>query len=302
MLSCPAPLLGLLSRHCTTPLPSPLPLSPLQTRSGPAFDVEEALRLVKTFSKAGFNETVDVQMQLGVDPRKPNQNIRGIAQLPYGTGKAVSIAVFARGEKAEEARKAGASLVGAEDLVEKISKGEVPLNFNKTIATPDVMPLIGKIARVLGPRGLMPNPKLGTVTMAVKEAVQAAKKGQAEFRAEKRGIVSAGIGKVSFSLQELKENLRAFALAVGDQKPEGLKGSYIRTATLSSTMGPGIPVDIAFVDPTSPRFMEELTAEARVAAAAASGLPAPPAAGAVVAAAAAAAAASAAPAATAKMA
>lgn len=203
------------------------------------------------------------------------QNVRGVAQLPFGTGKPVRIAVFARGEKAEEARAAGATFVGAEDLIEAITKGE--LGFTKTIATPDVMPLVGKVARVrsrsdarydrtrptkvppllvqiLGPRGLMPNPKLGTVTLAVREAILAAKRGQAEFRAEKRGVVMAGVGKVTFAPGELRDNLRSFMLALGDHKPEGLKGAYFRSAVIKSTMGPGIPVDISVVDPASPRF------------------------------------------------
>ena len=204
-----------------------------------------------------FDETIELQVQLGIDPRKPNQNVRGVAQLPHGSGKAVSIAVFAKGEKAEEARRAGATLVGAEDLVEKISKGEI--SFNKTIATPDMMPLVGKVARILGPRGLMPNPKLGTVTMNVQDAVNAAKRGQAEFKAEKRGIVSSGFGKVSFQVDNLKDNLKALLLAISDAKPEGLKGNYIRSAFMKSTMGPGIPIDITFIDPSSPTFLESST-------------------------------------------
>lgn len=213
---------------------------------------------MRSLATAKYDETIDVQVQLGVDPRKPNQNIRGVAQLPYGTGKTVEVMVFAKGEKAEEARRAGATLVGAEDLVEKISKGEVSLNVDRTIATPDMMPLVGKVARFLGPRGLMPNPKLGTVTMNIAESILAAKRGQASFKAEKRGIVSAGIGKASFPVSHLKENLRAFMIAVGDQKPEGLKGVYVRHATISSSRGPGIPVEAGCIDPSSSNFMESL--------------------------------------------
>lgn len=233
---------------------------------GPFLHLDEAIRVVRAAATANFDETIDIQVQLGVDPRKPGQNIRGVAQLPHGTGKPVTVAVFAKGEKAEEARRAGATYVGAEDLVEKISKGEIPLTFNKTIATPDVMTLVGKVARLLGPRGLMPNPKLGTVTLAVKEAVSAAKKGQAEFRTEKRGIVMAGVGKASFPLASLRDNLRAFLLAVNDAKPEGLKGTYMRSATLSSTMGVGVTLDMAIVDPASPRFMEPMPVSAGAAA------------------------------------
>lgn len=255
-----------------------------QVRSGPTFHPDEAVRIARAAARATFDETIEVQVQLGIDPRKATQNVRGVAQLPFGTGKDVRIAVFARGEKAEEARAAGATFVGAEDLVEAIAKGE--LGFTKTIATPDVMPLVGKVARVggaphccprppwcagsdehapacppapaaaqiLGPRGLMPNPKLGSVTLAVREAVAAAKRGQAEFRAEKRGVVMAGVGKASFAVGDLRENIRAFMLALGDQKPEGLKGAYFRSAFIKSTMGPGIPVDVSIVDPASPRF------------------------------------------------
>lgn len=225
----------------------------IKIRNGPTFHIDEALRILKALSISPFNSTVDIQIQLGIDPRKTNIAIRGVAALPYGTGKPVRIAVFARGDKAEEAKKAGATIVGAEDLVERINKGE--LNFDRTIATPDVMPLVGKVARVLGPRGLMPNPKLGTVTMNVKDAVLAAKRGQAEFRAEKRGIVSAPVGKVSFTLPELKENIKAVLLALYEVKPEGFKGSYYRQIVLSTTHGPGIPLDLSIVDPSSSSFM-----------------------------------------------
>jgi large subunit ribosomal protein L1 len=192
-------------------------------------------------------------VQLGVDPRKPNQSVRGVVSLPHGTGKVVRVAVFARGPKAEEAKAAGATIVGAEDLVELVQSGQ--LDFDRCIATPDMMALVGRVARVLGPRGLMPNPKLGTVTMEVADAIAAAQAGQVEFRAEKKGIVHAGIGKVSFSEEALLENIRAFMVALGDAKPEGAKGKYIKAAHLSTTMGKGIPLDIKFLDPSSTAFM-----------------------------------------------
>lgn len=238
-----------------------------KARNGPTFHVDDAIRLVRANSTANFDETVELQVQLALDPRKPNQSVRGVAQLPNGTGKAVSIAVFAKGEKAEEARKAGATYVGAEDLVDKIAKGEIPLTFNKTIATPDVMPLVGKVARILGPRGLMPNPKLGTVTANVKDAVQAAKRGQAEFRVDNRGIIMAGVGKVSFTPDALRENIRSFLLAVGDTRPEGIKGAYMRWAFMKTSQGPSIPLDMAYVDPTATRFMEAPLAAATALAA-----------------------------------
>lgn len=226
----------------------------ISVRSGPTFHVDEAIRIMKAVSSAG-DQTVDIQVQLGIDPKKTDQNVRGVASLPHGTGKKVLVAVFAKGEKAEEARKAGAHLVGAEDLVERISKGE--LDFNKTIATPDMMPLVGKVARILGPRGLMPNPKLGTVTVNVKEAVSAAQRGQASFKSEKRGIVSTGIGKVRFGTQELKDNLRAFMVALNEAKPDTVKGIFLRQVVLSSTHGVGLPLDLTIVDPSSPTFMRE---------------------------------------------
>ena len=225
----------------------------IKIRQGPTFHIDEALRILKAVSISQFTNTVDIQIQLGIDPRKTNIAIRGVAALPHGTGKSIKIAVFARGEKAEEAKKAGATIVGAEDLVERINKGDV--NFDRTIATPDVMPLVGKVARVLGPRGLMPNPKLGTVTMNIKDAVSAAKRGQAEFRAEKRGIVSAPVGKINFTLLELKENIKAVILALYEQKPEGFKGNFYRQIVLSTTHGPGIPLDLTVVDPSSSNFM-----------------------------------------------
>lgn len=203
--------------------------------------VKEAVKLIKKQATAKFDETVDIAINLNIDPRKSEQNIRGVTQLPAGTGKTLRIAVFAKGQKAEEARKAGAEIVGDEDLAEKVQAGQ--LNFDRCIATPDMMPLLGKLARVLGPRGLMPNPKLGTVTVDVAEAIKAAKGGQVEYRADKAGIVHAGIGKASFSEENLEKNIRAFTDTITKTKPSGVKGSYIKKISLSSTMGPSIHID-----------------------------------------------------------
>lgn len=205
--------------------------------------VKEAIRIVKERATAKFDETIEISMNLNVDPRKSEQNIRGVTQLPAGTGKTLRVAVFAKGPKAEEAKKAGADIVGDEDLAEKVQAGE--LNFDRCIATPDMMVLLGKLARVLGPRGLMPNPKLGTVTMDVAEAIKAAKGGQVEFRAEKAGIIHAGIGKASFSAEDIEKNLRSFVDAIMKAKPTGIKGSYVKKVSLSSTMGPSVRIDIA---------------------------------------------------------
>lgn len=226
-----------------------------QKRRGPTVDVFTALSLVREASlkRSGFDESVDIALQLGIDPRKPDQGVRGVVQLPHGTGKEVVVAVFAEGAAAEEARAAGAQVVGGEDLVEEILEGR--LDFTKAIASPDMMRYIGRAARILGPRGLMPNPKLGTVTPAVGDAVRAALRGQCEFRAEKRGIVHAGFGRVSFSEDALAENLRSFMVAVSNLKPEGAKGQYLRHATISSTMGKGYSIDMAFLDPSSRWFM-----------------------------------------------
>jgi large subunit ribosomal protein L1 len=198
-------------------------------------------------------QTVEIAVQLGVDPRKPKENVRGVVQLPHGTGRSVRVAAFARGEAAEAATAAGADIVGAEDLVEAIQGGTVA--FDKAVATPDMMPLVGLVARILGPRGLMPNPKLGTVTRDVAAAVSASKAGQVEYRAEKAGIVHAAVGKVSFPTQSVKENLSALMLALSNAKPEGLKGVYLRHATVSSTQGRGVPVTMASLDPSKAEFM-----------------------------------------------
>jgi large subunit ribosomal protein L1 len=209
------------------------------------YDIAEAVKLIKGRAKTKFDETVEIAMNLNVDPRKADQNLRGTVMLPAGTGKVLRVAVFARGERAKEAEAAGADIVGAEDLAEKIQAGE--LNFDRCIATPDMMAIVGRLGKVLGPRGLMPNPKLGTVTPNVAEAVRAAKGGQVEFRAEKAGIVHAGIGKVSFTEDALVENVRAFVGAINRAKPTGVKGTYIKKVSLSSTMGPGLKLEISSI-------------------------------------------------------
>lgn len=206
------------------------------------YPVDEAVKLVKQFAKAKFDETVELAVNLNVDPRHADQQVRGVLSLPNGTGKTLRVAVFAKGDKAKDAEAAGADIVGAEDLAEQVQKGEI--NFDRVIAAPDMMPLVGKLGKILGPRGLMPNPKLGTVTADVGAAVKAVKGGQVEFRAEKAGIIHAGIGKASFSEQALVENVRAFYGAVQKAKPAGAKGSYVRKATISSTMGPGVVLDL----------------------------------------------------------
>ncbi|OZB14048.1 MAG: 50S ribosomal protein L1 [Rhodobacterales bacterium 34-62-10] len=205
--------------------------------------VEEAVALIKANASAKFDETVEIAMNLGVDPRHADQMVRGVVGLPNGTGKDVRVAVFARGAKADEATAAGADIVGAEDLMETILSGKI--DFDRCIATPDMMPVVGRLGKVLGPRNLMPNPKVGTVTMDVAAAVQAAKGGEVQFKVEKAGVVHAGVGKVSFDEAKLVENIRAFVGAVARAKPTGAKGAYLRKVSLSSTMGPGVSVDLA---------------------------------------------------------
>ena len=210
-----------------------------------SYSIDEAVKLIKGRAKSKFDETIEVAMNLGVDPKHADQMVRGVCNLPNGSGRTARVAVFARGAKAEEAKAAGADLVGAEELVEIVSKGTV--NFERCIATPDMMGLVGRLGKVLGPRGLMPNPRVGTVTMDVAGAVRGAKGGAVEFRVEKAGIVHAGIGKASFTEKALVENIKAFVDAVVKQKPAGAKGNYVKKVSLSSTMGPGVKVDSSTV-------------------------------------------------------
>ena len=208
-----------------------------------AYSVDEAVKMIKDRAKAKFDETVEIAMNLGVDPKHADQMVRGVVNLPNGTGRTMRVGVFARGAKADEAKAAGADVVGAEDLVEKVNGGQI--DFDRCIATPDMMGLVGRLGKVLGPRGMMPNPRVGTVTMDVAGAVKGAKGGSVEFRVEKAGIVQAGVGKASFSAEKLAENVRAFVDAVNKAKPQGAKGTYINRVSLSSTMGPGVKVDPA---------------------------------------------------------
>ena len=210
------------------------------------YSLTDALALLKERSTAKFDETIEVAMNLGVDPRHADQMVRGVCNLPNGSGRTVRVGVFARGAKADEAKAAGADVVGAEDLFEIVNGGTI--NFDRCIATPDMMPLVGRLGKVLGPRGMMPNPKVGTVTMDVTAAVAAAKGGAVEFRVEKAGIIHAGIGKSSFSADKLAENIRAFVDAVAKAKPAGAKGTYIQRLAVSSTMGPGVKVDLSSVN------------------------------------------------------
>ncbi|MCR9266545.1 MAG: 50S ribosomal protein L1 [Alphaproteobacteria bacterium] len=205
------------------------------------YTVDDAVKHVKANAKAKFDETIELAINLGVDPRHADQMVRGVCELPNGTGRSVRVAVFAKGPKAEEATKAGADVVGAEDLMEQIQGGNI--NFDKVIATPDMMPLVGRLGKILGPRGMMPNPKVGTVTMDVTKAVGASKGGAVEFRVEKAGIIHAGVGKASFTEDQLAENVRALISAVVKAKPTGAKGTYVKRIALSSTMGPGVKID-----------------------------------------------------------
>ena len=209
------------------------------------YNVEKAVEMIKTGATAKFDETIEVAMNLGIDPRQSDQNVRGVVQLPHGTGKSLRVAVFAKGDKAKQAKDAGADIVGDADLAEKVQAGQI--DFDRCIATPDMMAVVGRLGKVLGPRGLMPHPKLGTVTNDIAEAVKAAKGGQVEFRAEKAGLVHAGVGKASFTKEALIDNVKAFVGAVAKAKPSGAKGSYIKKVSLSSTMGPGVKLEIASV-------------------------------------------------------
>jgi large subunit ribosomal protein L1 len=212
------------------------------------YPLEEAVKLIKSRAKAKFDETIEVAMNLGVDPRHADQMVRGVVSLPNGTGRTARVAVFAKGAKADEARKAGADIVGAEDLAEQVQKGEI--NFDRCIATPDMMGVVGRLGKVLGPRGLMPNPKVGTVTMDVTQAVKDAKGGAVEFRVEKAGIVHAGVGKASFEEKAITENVRALIDSVIKAKPAGAKGHYVKRISISSTMGPGVKIALDSVGQT----------------------------------------------------
>ncbi|MDP2620272.1 MAG: 50S ribosomal protein L1 [Hyphomicrobiales bacterium] len=208
-----------------------------------SYRVAEAVKIIKDGATAKFDETIEIAINLAVDPKHADQNVRGTVTLPHGTGKALKVAVFAKGDKLKEAQAAGADLAGGDDLAEKIRNGEI--GFDRCIATPDMMAVVGKLGKILGPKGLMPNPKLGTVTMDVAGAIKSAKAGQLEFRVEKAGIVHAGIGKASFSHQQLVDNVSAFVDAIAKAKPSGVKGTYMKRVSLSSTMGPGLKLDIA---------------------------------------------------------
>ena len=206
------------------------------------YALNDAIKLIKENASAKFDETIEIALNLGVDPKHADQMVRGVVSLPHGTGKTLRVAVFARGDKAKEAEDAGADLVGSDELADQIKKGEI--NFDRCIATPDMMAVVGQLGKVLGPKGLMPNPKLGTVTMDVAGAVQAAKAGQIEFRVEKAGIIHAGVGKASFSADAIAENVSTFIAAINKAKPTGSKGTYMKRASISSTMGPGVRLDI----------------------------------------------------------
>jgi len=214
-----------------------------------AYGIDEAVQAVKSRAIAKFDETIEISMNLGVDPRHADQMVRGVVALPAGTGRSLRVAVFAKGAKAEEAKKAGADIVGAEDLVDIVSKGTI--DFDRCISTPDLMPLVGRLGKVLGPRGMMPNPKVGTVTMDIAGAVAGAKGGAVEFRVEKAGIIQAGVGKASFTEAQLIDNIKAFVDAVVKSKPQGSKGTYVKKVSLSSTMGPGVKIDVASVSNAS---------------------------------------------------
>ncbi|MBT5109354.1 MAG: 50S ribosomal protein L1 [Rhodospirillaceae bacterium] len=210
------------------------------------YPLEEAVKSVKANAGAKFDETVEVAMNLGIDPRHSDQQVRGVVQLPHGTGKSVRVAVFAKGDKAEEALAAGADIVGAEDLAERVQAGE--MDFDRCVATPDMMAVVGRLGKILGPRGLMPNPKLGTVTPDVATAVKGAKGGEVQFRAEKAGVIHAGVGKASFDEAQLVDNVRAFVNAISRAKPSGTKGTFIKRLSVSSTMGPGVKIDVASIN------------------------------------------------------
>ncbi len=203
--------------------------------------IDEAVELIKNNASAKFDETIDIAINLGVDPKHADQMVRGVCSLPHGNGKSVRVAVFAKGEKADEAKKAGADLVGAEDLMETVQSGKI--EFDRCIATPDMMPIVGRLGKFLGPRNLMPNPKVGTVTVELEKAISLAKSGEVQFKVEKSGVVQVGLGKVSFDKQKITENISAFVESVNKAKPSGAKGSYLKKVSISSTMGPSITID-----------------------------------------------------------
>jgi large subunit ribosomal protein L1 len=209
------------------------------------YSVTDAVHMIKERAKAKFDETIEISLNLGVDPRHADQAVRGVIQLPQGTGKTLRVAVFAKGDRAQQAKDAGADIVGAEDLAEKVNAGQI--EFDRVIATPDMMGLVGRLGKVLGPRGLMPNPKLGTVTNDLAQAIKASKGGQVEFRADKAGLIHCGIGKASFSEAAIVENVKAFVGAVNRAKPSGAKGTFLKKVSLSSTMGPGVKLDVASI-------------------------------------------------------
>jgi large subunit ribosomal protein L1 len=209
------------------------------------YSITDAVHMIKERAKAKFDETIEISLNLGVDPRHADQTVRGVVQLPQGTGKTLRVAVFAKGDKAKQAQDAGADIVGAEDLAEKVNAGQI--EFDRVIATPDMMGLVGRLGKVLGPRGLMPNPKLGTVTNDLAEAIKASKGGQVEFRADKAGLIHCGIGKASFSEAAIVENVKAFVGAINRAKPSGAKGTFLKKVSLSSTMGPGVKLDVATI-------------------------------------------------------
>jgi large subunit ribosomal protein L1 len=208
--------------------------------------LEDAVKSLKLNASAKFDETIEVAMNLGIDPRHSDQQVRGVVQLPHGTGKSVRVAVFAKGDKADEAKAAGADIVGAEDLAERVQAGE--MDFDRCVATPDMMAIVGRLGKILGPRGLMPNPKLGTVTPDVATAVKGAKGGEVQFRAEKAGVIHAGVGKASFDEAQLADNVRAFVNAISRARPSGTKGTFIKRLSVSSTMGPSVKIDVSSVN------------------------------------------------------
>jgi large subunit ribosomal protein L1 len=210
------------------------------------YSLSDAIKIIKENANTKFDETIDIALNLGVDPKHADQMVRGVVSLPHGTGKSLRVAVFAKGDKVKEAEDAGADLVGSDELADQVKKGEI--NFDRVIATPDMMAVVGQLGKVLGPKGLMPNPKLGTVTMDVAAAVKAVKGGQIEFRVEKAGIIHAGVGKASFSADAIGENVSTFINAISKAKPTGVKGTYMKRVTISSTMGPGVKLDIGHLD------------------------------------------------------